>query len=344
MYGNDDLDAACEWEHDAEAEAALDEIEREAEGVPMPKRPKLAATRPPETRAPLASMVNSMQPGAGQPGAGQPGATASAPIDVHEIIDVDALPPSTAPAGASTWRKGHGDKSYHADSYDFFADDDADGAIDPLDEEDELRRIEGLPPLDRGALAADATKARRDEFKYDSAGYNEKYGSSGGGGSKAETTCFKCGQVGHWARECPTGGQGRGGNSGGGYNGGGYNGGGYNGGDNGGYNGSNRGGYKGGFMQNGSSVPKSGSGNRGGECYKCGQTGHWARDCPGVAGATKTSGGRGTYHTDFNGGGSKAYGGSYGGGGGGGNRSNECYKCGQLGHWASNCPNATRYR
>ena len=82
-------------------------------------------------------------------------------------------------------------------------------AIDPLDLEDELRRFDGLPPLDRGALAADATKARRDEFKYDSAGYNEKYGSSGGGGSKAETTCFKCDHVGHWARECPTGGHAR---------------------------------------------------------------------------------------------------------------------------------------
>ncbi|PIN14279.1 putative RNA-binding protein containing PIN domain and invovled in translation or RNA processing [Handroanthus impetiginosus] len=97
-----------------------------------------------------------------------------------------------------------------------------------------------------------------------------------------------------------------GGSRGGGrsYGDGGYGGGGYGGGG-GGYGG---GGYGGG-----------GGGGRGSGCFKCGEEGHMARDCP------QGGGGGG--------------GGRYGGGGGGGG---SCYNCGEDGHFARECPNANR--
>jgi len=57
-------------------------------------------------------------------------------------------------------------------------------------------------------------------------------------------------------------------------------------------------------------------------CYKCNQTGHWARNCPNAAGG----GGRGGGYNS-------------GGFGGGGGKKGGCFKCGLDGHWASNCPN-----
>ncbi|KAL2254868.1 UNVERIFIED_CONTAM: Glycine-rich protein 2 [Sesamum indicum] len=75
----------------------------------------------------------------------------------------------------------------------------------------------------------------------------------------------------------------------------------------GGYNGGSRGGSRG----------YGGGGGGGSGCFRCGDTGHMARECP------EGGGGR--------------YGGGGGGGGGGG-----CYNCGEAGHFARDCPRDNR--
>ncbi|KAK4424071.1 Cold shock domain-containing protein 4 [Sesamum alatum] len=100
----------------------------------------------------------------------------------------------------------------------------------------------------------------------------------------------------------------------GGGRGGGGGGGGFNGGSRGGGRSYGGGGYGGGGYGGGG----GGYGGGGSGCFKCGETGHMARECP------QGGGGGG--------------GGRYGGGGGGGG----CYKCGEEGHFARDCTNADR--
>ncbi|KAK9941616.1 hypothetical protein M0R45_007318 [Rubus argutus] len=108
------------------------------------------------------------------------------------------------------------------------------------------------------------------------------------------------------------GGGGRGGRGGGGYGGGGYGGGG------GGYGGGG-GGY--------------GGGGGGGNCFKCGEAGHMARDCT-EGGGGYGGGGGGRYSGGGGGGGRYS-----GGGGGGGASGGGCFQCGESGHFARECPN-----
>eukprot|EP00873_Tetraselmis_striata_P003214 jgi/Tetstr1/423478/TSEL_014159.t1 len=68
------------------------------------------------------------------------------------------------------------------------------------------------------------------------------------------------------------------------------------------------------------------------QCFKCGGSGHWARDCPGPA----ASGSAGAWVSPPRRAAAAAAGpfGSAAQPAGGG----ACYKCGQPGHWARNCP------
>jgi hypothetical protein len=182
-------------------------------------------------------------------------------------------------------------------------------------------------------------------------------GGGGGGGSGSDQPCFKCGQSGHWANSCPSGGDGSGGGRGGGP-------------VNSGIAGQFRARMRPRAQLNGSLAEcfkcgglghfanrctnegvargrpaQKGTPGDGKNCFNCNQKGHWSSECT-VTGpkgpGTSRAGGRG---------------GRAGAGGAGGGSSDgeslcfaldlervscsraDCFKCGQPGHWASNCTN-----
>ncbi|KAK8847387.1 hypothetical protein IAR55_005245 [Kwoniella newhampshirensis] len=112
--------------------------------------------------------------------------------------------------------------------------------------------------------------------------------------------------------------------------------------------------------------PSGGGSAPTGECYKCGEAGHWANVCPNEAGPSSRAGlsrtrsaGGGTSGgatgscfkcgeeghwsnacpNDDGGGPSRGASSKSARGGGGGDLTGECYKCHETGHWANTCPN-----
>ncbi|KAG6532140.1 hypothetical protein ZIOFF_005978 [Zingiber officinale] len=83
-----------------------------------------------------------------------------------------------------------------------------------------------------------------------------------------------------------------------------------------------------------------GGGGSGGACYKCGETGHIAKDCyQGGGGGGNGGGGGACYNCGETGHLARdCYQGGGGGGRNGGGGGGSCYNCGETGHFARECP------
>ncbi|ORX38825.1 putative DNA topoisomerase type I [Kockovaella imperatae] len=90
----------------------------------------------------------------------------------------------------------------------------------------------------------------------------------------------------------------------------------------------------------GGSSSGAGGGASQGQCFNCGQEGHWSNVCPNGGGASSGAG-RSSKHSYKSRTGTKSGSRKANTSGGGGSSSKDaCYKCGQPGHWASQCPGA----
>eukprot|EP00897_Mesotaenium_endlicherianum_P010141 jgi/Mesen1/9155/ME000059S08571 len=89
---------------------------------------------------------------------------------------------------------------------------------------------------------------------------------------------------------------------------------------------------------------QSGGGGCAGECYKCGQEGHWSSSCPlrqapfGSSSDSYRPGRDSNYGAASCGDSGRGVRGGGRGSGGTEGATRTCYTCGELGHWSSNCP------